>query len=461
MEYGQLEEGFEQDLATLLIGVDSLWGGDALHESGAHHMIADTWTSGAAPPTIYHNPFSAYLRKTGGIVRGKDAKDVNGYVRKYALHDLAEKIRTEASEFDGDRRGYILNVVKALEVMLDTAVARVNKKAGPSFDELRQAATKKDNIELADPAPLREQLQDSLAKVGYEVTSSRNLRETFIAYENQGRIPTEEIAQKASATISQLLQLSRERLFPFLNGKEMPPPWKTVADVPFDGHEFRTISGQHFTGSSIYRGGHNPGRPSLQGLFEYNTDHYLSPMNLHHLCSHEVVPGHYLNAAIKDMLFRSGYLGFEATTATMCTSDAIFGEGWAQNTYELLYGSREKAISELGEDLRVFFAFEDLQDIGKHNVSILYMRERVPLSQVKSYIAEQCVQPDPIVKKLSGAWAQHPIIGPMYGAAYHYGKSVVNKAIQDKGIEKVTQIGFHFQGLVDIDTFQRKVYRTE
>ena len=65
------------------------------------------------------------------------------------------------------------------------------------------------------------------------------------------------------------------------------------------------------------------------------------------------------------------------------------------------------------------------------------------------------------MKKLSGAWAQHPIIGPMYGAAYHYGKSVVNKAIRDKGIEKVTQVGFHFQGLVDIDTFQRKMYRVE
>ena len=44
----------------------------------------------------------------------------------------------------------------------------------------------------------------------------------------------------------------------------------------------------------------------------------------------------------------------------------------------------------------------------------------------------------------------------MYGAGFHYGESIVNKAIPDKMIEKVTQVGFHFQGLADINTFQRK-----
>lgn len=37
--------------------------------------------------------------------------------------------------------------------------------------------------------------------------------------------------------------------------------------------------------------------------------------------------------------------------------------------------------------------------------------------------------------------------------------SLQKKIMQDG--QKVTQVGFHFQGLVDIDTFQRKMYRLE
>ena len=66
---------------------------------------------------------------------------------------------------------------------------------------------------------------------------------------------------------------------------------------------------------------------------------------------------------------------------------------------------------------------------------------------------------DPIVKKLSSAWATHPIIGPMYGPAYWLGRTIIQKAIEDVGREKVARIGFMLDGLVDIKTFQDKVYR--
>ena len=35
---------WEKHLATLLIGADSLWGGDYHAESGAAHFIAEPWT---------------------------------------------------------------------------------------------------------------------------------------------------------------------------------------------------------------------------------------------------------------------------------------------------------------------------------------------------------------------------------------------------------------------------------
>ncbi len=48
----------EQKILTLLIGVDSLLGGDALAESGSQHFIADTWFSGYLPSAIYYDPIA-------------------------------------------------------------------------------------------------------------------------------------------------------------------------------------------------------------------------------------------------------------------------------------------------------------------------------------------------------------------------------------------------------------------
>ncbi len=449
---------FEYDLATLLIGVDSLWGGDALHESGAHHLLVDTWTSGKEPPAIYADGFSAHLREAEGIKPSHEAAGVNDYVQKYHLYDLPHTIKTKTNNFDPDRRKYLFNLADSLDIMLKTAVACVNEKQEPSFEERRRAATRQGAIEIIDTAALKESLRDALSRVGYEVSPSRNLRETLIAYDEEKRLPPEQITELVPQITAQLLQLTQERIFPQLNDTELTY-WKRLSDVPFDGHEFKTIAGQLFTGSSIYRGGEADGRPRLQGLFEYNTDHTLTMTNLHHLCSHEIMPGHYLNSAVMDLLWRSGHLGFEATTAQMCSPSAIFQEGWAQVTYELLYGSREQAIQELGADLRVFFAFEDLQDIGKNNVGILHLRDKCSVSEVKQYVADQCVQPDPIVKKLSGAWAHHLIVAPMYGPAYHLGKTIIQQAIKVAGREKVARVGLHVEGLVDIETFKTKVYR--
>ena len=44
--------------------------------------------------------------------------------------------------------------------------------------------------------------------------------------------------------------------------------------------------------------------------------------------------------------------------------------------------------------------------------------------------------PDHLVKKLSGGWAQDPILGPMYGPAYFVGTKVVRDAIANVGAKK-------------------------
>ncbi|HLD00187.1 MAG TPA: hypothetical protein VJC39_00405 [Candidatus Nanoarchaeia archaeon] len=448
----------EDKLATLLIGVDSLFGADVMHESGAHHFIADSWILGISPPPIYGDSFPREARSSGDIL--KDAQAVNAFVNRWRLHVLPQEIKELSRTFKKDDKRNISDLTDSLSVILDTAVADVDKTKVPSFEQRYRAGTANtvDYIGIADPRDAREKLRETLAQVGYEVSPSRNLRETVLVWgEAQKPLAPEKVADEARKINAELLTVMRSNVFSKLNFR-VKGHNHDLSDVAFDGHRFETISGVHFTGSSIYQGGEKEGVPTLKGLFEYNTDHPVTEISLTTLCAHEVI-GHYINAAVKDLLWRDGQLGFLATIGVMCSPQVVFEEGWAQNIFELMYGSRDAAAEVYGKHLLVALAHEDLQDFGKHNASILYQRDGASLDDVRRHLTEDCVQADHIVKKLSGAWAQHPVLGPLYGPAYLKGREMVNAAIREHGNVAVAEIGYHLKGLVHIGTFQEKVAR--
>ena len=200
---------------------------------------------------------------------------------------------------------------------------------------------------------------------------------------------------------------------------------------------------------------------------EYNTDHPLTAAGLIQLAAHEAMIGHYLNSAVTDLLWRSGKLPFEATMGTMCTSSAVFQEGWAENALDVVYGSREKTLTGIEKDFRissadmkVVLAMADLQNVAKHNVSVLYQREGMPIDDVRNYLRNECIMPDHLVKKLSGGWAQNPIFGPMYGPAYFVGTKVVRDAIANVGAKRVAEVGLQTTGrLSNVVTFQEQIYQ--
>ncbi|MBI2665527.1 hypothetical protein HYX12_02830 [Candidatus Woesearchaeota archaeon] len=460
-------EPTELDLkvATLLLGVDTLLGGDALHESGTKHGVADTWFSGMPPPAIYHDPFAQAAREVSQRKEGvknvlKDPQAIDDFVKRHNLKELSGEIHRLATTVIGDASPNTYNLTDALSVMLETILAQAHGGRDlPSFERRYHAATAYtiDNVEVADPKEAREILRDTLANVSYQVSRSRDLRGTLLAWQKaQGVIPPEKVAERARTINAELLQVMRSTVFSEIDFqlREYQPD---LSDVAFDGHRFKTVSKVHFTGSSIYQGGEERGSPLLRGLFEYNTDHPTSEIRLYHLCAHEVI-GHYLNAAVQDLLWRGGRLGFSATMRTMLTPDTVFQEGWAENIFELMYGSRETAAEVHGKDLLVALAHADLESIGKHNASILYQRDGRSIDEVRRHLAEDCVQADPIVDKLSAEWGQDPIF-MMYGQAYVYGAKEVNSAIRTHGRLAVAEIGYGLKGQVDIATFRAKVNR--
>lgn len=84
----------------------------------------------------------------------------------------------------------------------------------------------------------------------------------------------------------------------------------------------------------------------------------------------------------------------------------------------------------------------------------MHQRDGVDIETVKARLSNDYALPPSKVKKMSGGWARHPIMGPMYGPAYLQGGRVVKQAVKQHGIEKVARVGLHTNGFVDFQRFQ-------
>ena len=469
-EVRELYDHQAHDIATAVIGVDTLWGGDILQESGTNHFIADSWTSEAKPPEVYWDARAQALREKGGVLGGVDAATVSDFIGAHRLYEAASKMVTAGYNSLRKMRGdYLRRTGRALITMLDTAVAASRKSDLPSFQQRYLTGTGKEFVGKKDPADAREALRKALSKAGYDTTPSRDLRETFLAWEKgTGVVAPEDIRDGANEFIELLLDLSMKRIFKPLmeSGEKIRGQASALSDAR-SGLEFRTIRGARFTGSLAYRGGQDPdGRPLLRALYEYNTDHPMTESGLLHLCSHEIYPGHALNMSFIDLLSMALRLDFEATLGTMCTPAATFQEGWAENAFPLLFGSIDNACEffdgmreGLGTNLRVTLANAYLESFGKHNAPALVAKGMAD-EDVLEYVARECVQTDIKAGKLL-RWGKHPIMGAMYSPGYLIGTDTVREALRrnrfmNEDDLQVARVGLHLEGLVDNVSFGEK-----
>lgn len=249
------------------------------------------------------------------------------------------------------------------------------------------------------------------------------------------------------------MALLRQNMFAYADF-DLPGYDPHLADVAFDGSRFRTLTNVSFTGSSAYRGGVKPdGTPALDGLIEYNTDHPMSKPAMLGFIAHEII-AHYVDSVMSDLRWRAGQLGAEGAVHTMCTAETAAREGVAQNALDLIYGGKEQDVVDApGEDQRIQAVLERLQDAGKNNASILFQMQGVSSDELRRHLETDCVLPDPYVRKLSGAWAQHPIMGSMYGPAYQTGYHVVRAAIDRHGPYRTMEAALHKYGYTDLATF--------
>ncbi len=450
--------GWKLDYATLLLGADTLVGGDIGSPKGGDHVFVDCWTSPYALPPIYYDDRAVALRKLHGVRPDTPLDLVASFCKAYDLNALAGRVIGQIASFAPDRADYILHNVRAAIVIAETMRAISEKRELPSYAERRRAATWRDEMTVDETVlgETREELRMHLSRAGFEVSPSRPLREAYLAWLNTQRcIPPEHVEAQARETIDDLLRMTRNAIFSKLDFSIDGSPH--LDDVAFDGIDFSVVSKEWFTMSMAYQGGEQDGKPALRARYEYNGDHPITPLLLRFLVGHEAVPGHYIDRAIADLLYRSSKVGFEMTIGTMCSADVVRAEGWGNVALEALYGGRDAAIDALGSDYAICATNHDLQDIAKHDVSYRHQVLGQDLDAIKRFVAEDCAQHDSIVKKMSGAWATDPICGPMYGPAYYLGTRVMREAIHQHGALAVARASLHLNGAADIVTLPRKL----
>lgn len=436
------------------MGVDTLLGGDVGRPEGAAHFVADTFPrSEVELPPIYRDGRARALRAIGGAAPDR-AKMVKSFIRDHALVETEGRLTgTLGAEASPLRRQFATNMEESLGVMARTALAIAEGNSLPAYEERYRAAARREP-EMVETAPLREQLQAALASVGIEVRGG-DLREAVRRWEAKvGFVDPKGFMESVRRTGGILTRTARDQLLAHIHFA-LPGVGPHLEGMDFEGYTFKMVSGVHYTGSSAFEGGTHPdGRPASRGLIEYNTDHPVTNIGLWHLVSHEITPGHYVDSTIADLEWRAGRVGIEGVAHTMATAETVLCEGWAQNALAALHGGESGLVAHFGPDQVVQHLLERFQDAGKQNGSILHQMQGRSIEEVQRHLREECVLSDQLVKKLSGSWTKHPVIGPMYGPAYNVGYHVVANAIERHGPLAVARVALHQRGYQDIQTFE-------
>jgi hypothetical protein len=428
--------GFDEDLATAILGIDTLWGGDVMCASGTGRFIADSWFSDEPLPRAYTVPEAAPVRATGGVsARTPDTARIEQYLAQVDIPGAIRALKASRGE-------YVAGLALCLETMWDLAMEMIGKGAPVGYDRCVKASTGQPP-EPSDPAARRERIAELLG-------GPADLLQAVDAWRARHRVSMASIRLLGAAVIGHFDRLTAANVVPYLP--------RELHAVPRANIEFLPIKDAWFSGSMNYlgRARRTDGSPEYEATYEINASLDISLPEFLQLVSHEVVPGHVTTFAYLQNLYWRGVAGFEASVLTMNTRAATLFEGIANNAILMAYGVTE--VEQLPDpDLQIGVLLALLQDDAKNQSSYLTWGEGAPVAAVAQALRRDFLVSPERADKLSGAWGRHPLLGRMYLPAYRAGTRKVAELRRRYPAERVVPALFGAKGLVDITTVERAI----
>lgn len=434
----------DRNIATSIIAMDTLWGGDVMNPSGTGRFIADSWYSDEPLPEAYTHPLAAKVREAGGV-GGKDPAAIEDYVKAIDVRGAVRAVADAAKGLGGLRGAYLANLAECCDVMWELAM-EVEGKGDPVSHDRCQIAMTGEAPQPSDPRAKRERVAELVKAAGYDGP----LLDAADAWRADRMVPRKSIKALGDAFIAHFDALTERNVMPY-----MPA---ALRGVPRANVEFLPIENAWFSGSMNYigRARNADGSPKYESTYELNASLQISIPEFQQLVSHEVVPGHVTTFAFLQKLFVDGNLGFEGTVLTMNTRMAVLAEGIANNAILMAYGVND--ASELPDrDLELGVQLALLQDDAKNQSSWLTWKEKLPKEEVAKVLRNDFLCSDERADKLSGAWGRHPLLGRMYLPAYRYGTIAVARLREKHAPAAILPALFGCHGLVDMSTVETAV----
>ena len=444
-------DAYEELVATAILGIDTVWGGDVNNPSGVGRFIADCYFSGKDYPAAYTDPLAARIRETGGLSGKEPDKDaLRKYIATYDLRGRVQDFAAAGRRFEGLRGGYVRGLANVLEIMLELAQEMLGD--GPAVPYERCVEGSCDAApSLCDATEQRAQVTALLEKLGYPLSAhGGDLGTAVDAWRASCGIARDDIAGVSDSVIPELDALTAKNVVPHLPA--------AFHDVPRANITFELIENAWFSGSMNYLGRKRTeaGDPQYEASYEINASLEISKPEFHHLVSHEVVPGHVMTFALVQNLYHRGEAGFESTILTMNSRYSTLAEGIANSAIFMAYGITE--MEDLPDDeTRLGVILSLLQDQAKNNASYLKWAEGLPGDEIAARLRKEFLVSEERADKLSNAWAAHPLLGRMYLPAYHRGTSMVMDLLRRYGAEKTIPALYGAHGLVDCATVEQAI----
>jgi hypothetical protein len=442
------EHELARTIATAVLGIDTLWGGDVMNPSGTGRFIADSWFSDEPLPPAYTHPAAARLRASGGVAaKQPDVAAVDAYLAAVDVPGGIADLRARARGLGELRGAYLGGVAESLDVMWALVQELLGRGPAVPYERCVEACTGR-APEPARPEERRRRVAELLARAGHPSRTPDELLAAVDAWRAARLVPQKAIRALGAAFIAQLEEGTRRHVVPHLPA--------ALREIPRANIRFLPIENAWFSGSMNYLGrARRPdGSPEYDATYEINAALQISVPEFAQLVSHEVVPGHVTNFALAQALYVQGKLGFEASLLTMNTRGAALSEGIANNALLMAFGVND--VEDLpDDDLKIGALLPLLQDDAKSQSSWLTWREGRPQAEVAAALRREFLCSPERADKLSGAWGRHPLLGRMYLPAYRAGTEKVAELRRRHPDAKVIPALYFCQGIVDVVTIDR------
>lgn len=438
---------FEELVGNAILGIDTLWGGDVMCESGTGRFIADSWFADEPLPAAYTHPAAARVRESGGVsAKEPDREAIRRYLDAVDVRGAIRGLARAGADFGGLRGTYVTNLALCFEVMWDLAMELLGEDEPVSYERCVRASTGAPPSP-SDPTAKRERVAELLARRGLSSSTGEQLLAAVDRWRRDRLVPMASVRALGDAFIAHYDALTARNVVPHLPAE--------MRNVPRANIRFLPIEGAWFSGSMNYLGrARKPdGSPDYEATYEINASLEISIPEFEQLVSHEVVPGHVTTFAWLQNLYVRGLVGFEATVLTMNTRAAALCEGIANNAILLAHGAAE--VDQLpDEDLQIGLLLALLQDDAKNQASYLTWQEGAPEIEVAAVLRRDFLVTPERAEKLSGAWGRHPLLGRMYLPAYRAGTELVADLRRRHEPQNLLPVLYGCAGLVDVSTVE-------